>query len=109
MKLLLKISTVLLLGLLFDGTPANSDDEAKEKAECCYTNAAYVGVCTVTPGEGENCDSVLEYLNTTGTAGKTYCGGSKIRGGWQKVDCDQDSDKQEKDENSQTTALSQSQ
>ena len=41
----------------------------------------------VTPGEGETCESILEYLNTAGTVGKTYCGGSSLRGGWKLADC----------------------
>ncbi len=64
--------------------------EEEKPEQCCYTNPAFVGVCKVTPGKDETCDSILEYLNTAGTVGKSYCGGNKIRGGWQQVDCSQE-------------------
>ncbi len=54
---------------------------------CCFANQRYDGVCTVVPGEGETCDSILAYLNDPMSSGKTYCGNSQIRGGWSRVDC----------------------
>jgi hypothetical protein len=54
---------------------------------CCFANDRYEGTCTVIPGEGETCDSILAYLNNPMSAGKTYCGNTKIRGGWAQVDC----------------------
>lgn len=81
------ILTVFLLG------NAPLGDEEKK---CCYTNSqGYQGVCVVTPGEGETCESILAYLNNPQSAGKTYCGSTKVRGGWKQVPCD------EKDEPSQ--------
>lgn len=58
-----------------------------EDAKCCFTNTAYTGVCEVTPGKDETCKSILDYLNTPNSAGKSYCGGTTIRGGWQQVSC----------------------
>ena len=58
-----------------------------EEAKCCFTNAAYSGVCEVTPGKDETCKSILDYLNTPNSAGKSYCGGTSIRGGWEQVSC----------------------
>ena len=55
---------------------------------CCFTNSQYSGVCRVEPVEGETCDSVLSYLNTPNSQGKTYCANSTIRGGWQRQKCD---------------------
>ena len=54
---------------------------------CCFANDRYEGTCTVFPGEGETCGSVLAYLNNPMSAGKTYCGSTRIRGGWVEVDC----------------------
>jgi len=54
---------------------------------CCFANDRYQGVCTVIPGEGETCQSVLDYLNNPMSTGRTYCGGTKVRGGWVAVDC----------------------
>ena len=54
---------------------------------CCFANERYEGVCTVIPGEGESCGSILAYLNNPMSTGKTYCGGTTVRGGWARVDC----------------------
>jgi len=54
---------------------------------CCFANERYDGVCTVVPGEGETCGSILAYLNDPMSTGKTYCGSTQIRGGWSRVDC----------------------
>lgn len=61
-----------------------------EESKCCFTNAAYSGVCEVTPGNDETCKSVLDYLNTPNSVGKSYCGGTSIRGGWEQVSCKPD-------------------
>jgi hypothetical protein len=54
---------------------------------CCFANDRYQGVCTVVPGDGETCTTVLDYLNNPMSTGRTYCGGTKVRGGWVAVDC----------------------
>ncbi len=54
---------------------------------CCFANERYDGVCTVVPGEGETCGSILGYLNNPMSTGKSYCGSTQIRGGWSQVDC----------------------
>ena len=56
-------------------------------AKCCFKNPAYSGVCEATPAEGETCKSIVDYLNTPNSAGKTYCGGTAIRGGWESATC----------------------
>ena len=58
-----------------------------EETKCCFTNTAFPGVCEVTPAKDETCQSILEYLNTPNSAGKSYCGGTNIRGGWELVSC----------------------
>ena len=55
---------------------------------CCFTNPRYSGVCAVEPGEGETCQSVLDYLNNPQSHGKTYCGSTNVRGGWKQVTCE---------------------
>ena len=60
---------------------AGSDD-------CCFTNPRFSGVCRVTPGPEETCADILAYLNNQASVGKTYCGNTKVRGGWSQVDCD---------------------
>jgi hypothetical protein len=57
-------------------------------APCCYTNAAYAGVCEVRPMGEETCASILEYLNNPRSAGKLYCNATEIRGGWELVVCE---------------------
>ncbi len=54
---------------------------------CCFSNPRFAGVCEVTPGEGETCASILAYLNNQSSTGKSYCGGTTVRGGWQQVEC----------------------
>lgn len=61
---------------------------AEEKADCCFSNPSYAGVCRVKPAEGETCASVLSYLNTTMSTGKSYCNNTEIRGGWKRAACE---------------------
>jgi hypothetical protein len=56
-------------------------------ASCCFTNTAYTGACEVTPAKGESCKSILQYLNTPNSLGKTYCGNTAVRGGWTQASC----------------------
>lgn len=85
MKFLLPVA---LIGILFAALPLKSQDQTQPKeSPCCFTHEGYQGVCSITPAEDETCESILQYLNTPGTGGKTYCGGSKLRGGWSKVEC----------------------
>ena len=56
--------------------------------ECCFTNPRFTGICKVVPGEDETCSSILAYLNNPNSVGRTYCGNTKIRGGWQQVSCE---------------------
>ena len=61
---------------------------------CCFVRAGYNGTCVVQPGQGETCESILQYLNTPGTVGKTYCSGDRVRGGWSLVDCEKPSERE---------------
>jgi hypothetical protein len=62
--------------------------EALAKAPtCCFTNTAYTGVCEVTPAKGESCSTIVQYLNTPNSTGKTYCGSTAVRGGWAQASC----------------------
>jgi hypothetical protein len=79
---------ILMLPLISAAPGAQQSDEQTQPAKvCCFERAGYQGVCRVNPGEGETCASILKYLNTPGTVGKDYCGGSKLRGDWKAVDC----------------------
>lgn len=55
---------------------------------CCFTNPRYSGTCEVTTGPDETCSDVLAYLNNQASVGKTYCGNTKVRGGWAQVECE---------------------
>jgi len=55
---------------------------------CCFSNPRYTGICQVTTGPDETCSDVLSYLNNQASVGKTYCGNTKVRGGWAQADCD---------------------
>jgi hypothetical protein len=75
------VAAVVGLALLVPALVAGSAEP------CCFTNDRYEGTCRVVPAEGETCGSILGYLNNPMSTGKTYCGNSKIRGGWVQVDC----------------------
>ncbi len=55
---------------------------------CCFTNARYVGTCEVAPTKDVTCAAILDYLNNPQSQGKSYCGNTSIRGGWQQVPCE---------------------
>jgi len=57
------------------------------KKPCCFSNPRYTGICKVVPAEGSTCSSILAYLNKNNSVGKTYCGNTRIRGGWTSVQC----------------------
>ncbi len=93
----LKVSLALLSVVVFAGVAvavmigAPGEPEAANAAgadPCCFTNPRYTGVCQVTPGEGESCSSILGYLNNPNSVGKSYCGGTTVRGGWSQVTCE---------------------
>jgi hypothetical protein len=65
-----------------------SSEDPSPRADCCFTNRAFSGVCRVKPGENETCATILAYLNDPRSQGKAYCGGTTIRSGWQQVSCD---------------------
>ena len=58
------------------------------RPHCCFTNARYVGTCEVEPAKDQTCATVLDYLNNPQSQGKSYCGNTTIRGGWQQVPCE---------------------
>lgn len=69
------------------GGAAEMEATAETKDPCCFTNPRYTGTCQVTPAEDETCASILAYLNNPNSVGQTYCGNTKIRGGWTQVEC----------------------
>ena len=81
--------TVVLAGSLVHQLTAETGESAAAAADpCCFTNPRYSGVCSVVPAEDETCASILAYLNNPNSTGKSYCGGTTIRGGWQQVACE---------------------
>jgi len=81
-------SARLVLGATAFIVVAGLTQQAVAAEPCCFTNPRFTGVCSVTPGEGETCANILGYLNNPNSVGKSYCGGTTIRGGWAKVACD---------------------
>ena len=77
-----------LLAWTLVGSAALGAGAAEAKRDCCFANVAYAGGCRVTPAEGETCASILNYLNTPNSAGRTYCTSTAIRGGWKKKSCE---------------------
>ena len=61
---------------------------AVQQEPCCFKNPRYTGTCQVTPGPEESCGDILAYLNNPNSVGKSYCGNTKVRGGWTQVACD---------------------
>jgi hypothetical protein len=47
-----------------------------------------VGTCEVEPDKDLTCTAILDYLNNPQSQGKSYCGNTTIRGGWQQVPCE---------------------
>ena len=78
------IGILAVLGTADGGASRATDGQP---LRCCFTNQRYAGVCKVQPAKDETCASVLAYLNDPRSQGKTYCGNTTIRGGWQQVEC----------------------
>jgi len=93
--LIRSLSIVVIVTAAIAAVPAHAGEEDALTVigndTCCFTNPRYTGVCKVTTGPDETCGDVLAYLNNQASAGKTYCGNTKIRGGWAQVDCDETS------------------
>src|SRR5688500_6408727 len=74
-----KMLASLAFYLLFSFT--SSAVATADLGACCFIHPNYSGVCVVQPAANETCSSILEYLNSPGSAGKAYCGNTPIRGG----------------------------
>lgn len=79
----LGIAAAMVVGLAVLVPAQNAGSEEP----CCFANGRYKGTCKVIPGEGETCQSILAYLNSPMSTGKSYCGVTAVRGGWVQVDC----------------------
>ena len=92
MKISPRWTGIILVALLVGVSAATAGAEvttaAAAKDPCCFENPRYSGTCQITPGEDESCGDILAYLNNPNSVGKTYCGNTKVRGGWHKVACD---------------------
>ena len=63
-------------------------EDPSPRADCCFSNRAFSGVCAEKPQEDETCATILAYLNNPQSQGKAYCGKTTIRGGWQQTACE---------------------
>ena len=72
--------------VLFSITTATAATTAST-GQCCFLHPNYAGTCVVQPAGNETCASILAYLNSAGSTGKTYCGSTVIRGGWSQTKC----------------------
>lgn len=82
------LATLIVVAVtpVFAETPAA--DTAIGGDKCCFNNPRYTGTCEVTTGPDETCSDVLAYLNNQASVGKTFCGNTKVRGGWAQVGCE---------------------
>lgn len=83
---------LILVGILATAGAVSilaSSEPDVDETKCCFTHPSYRGTCEVSPGEEESCQDVLEYLNTPNSQGKTYCGGTNLRGGWELATCEE--------------------
>ncbi len=87
-RIIAAIACILCLGALTAVASTEDASTAIGQAPCCFENPRFSGTCQVTPGEDESCSSILGYLNNPNSVGKTYCGNTKVRGGWTQVSCD---------------------
>jgi hypothetical protein len=83
--------TALLCAAPLAGVAGTNDDPeaaaTSQQKSCCFENPRYSGTCEVTPGPEESCGDILAYLNNPNSVGKSYCGNTKVRGGWSQVAC----------------------
>jgi hypothetical protein len=80
------VLSILLSGGMFIKLKAQNETQ-QMPGQCCFVHPNYNGVCIVEPAGDETCSSILEYLNTPNSVGKTYCGNTIIRSGWEQVKC----------------------
>jgi len=80
-----RLALVALAGIAVIGSTGRG--AANEDSDCCFSHPDFPGTCKVTPAQGETCASILEYLNKSGTSGKSYCSNTELRGRWIQVDC----------------------
>ena len=82
------ISFLCLAGVA--GAAGNEEPQTVAgKEACCFQNPRFSGTCRVVPGPDESCGDVLAYLNNPNSVGKSYCGNTKVRGGWTTVSCEE--------------------
>ena len=82
------LTTVLCLTAVVAFAGKETPVTATQQTPCCFENPRYSGTCEATPGPEESCGSILGYLNNPNSVGKTYCGNTKVRGGWSQVECE---------------------
>lgn len=86
-SLLLTMLCFALISACLGGTANAEGKKDQNKPDACFANPSFQGVCTVSPTKDETPEGILSYLNSSTSAGKSYCGNTKVRGGWNIVDC----------------------
>jgi hypothetical protein len=86
------IVVITICSLFATGMVAAAEDEeaviSVAGETCCFENARFSGTCQVSPGPEETCGDILAYLNNPNSVGKSYCGNTRVRGGWTQVKCE---------------------
>ncbi len=82
------LACALCLAGVSYGAVGETITSAVQQEPCCFENPRFSGVCEVNPVPDETCADILAYLNNPNSAGKTYCGNTKVRGGWTQVECE---------------------
>lgn len=89
---------MMFVGIALQPNLLRAAEEKETPKDCCFEHPNYQGVCTVTPAKDETCQTILDYLNAPGSSNKTYCGSTRLRGGWSQADCKQDEPEQKSKE-----------
>ena len=82
------LSFTLCVSGFVTATETDETVMATQQEPCCFENPRFSGTCQVTPGPEETCGDILGYLNNPNSVGKSYCGNTKVRGGWATVSCE---------------------
>jgi hypothetical protein len=76
------ISAVALVSALMLASGVHAETKM-----CCFNNWRFAGTCVVQIAGNQVCGDVLGVLNNPMSAATTYCGGTRLRGGWATVEC----------------------
>jgi hypothetical protein len=86
--MILAIFCALCMSAVVNATESDEVSTTAQQEPCCFTNPRFTGTCQVVPGPDESCGDILAYLNNPNSVGKSYCGNTKVRGGWSQASCE---------------------